>query len=181
VAATLARLEAGGEGSIAKGLLALAESLRIRPETTRVAAFTDLSDACGGDLCEAIAALESVGASLDLVVIGGAPIPECVGALKRAAGTGDLPATIGERRIPFRVLLDGAVAVAGQVGDTPVEVPADLVTLVIDLDPPLSIGPLRLTPDAVTWLEILEFPNAQPRVREWRWVALLATADEASP
>jgi hypothetical protein len=177
LAGSLAGREAGAEGSIAQGLVSLAGSLGRGHEATRVVAFTDLNDSCGGDLCAAATALESAGASLDLVVIGEAQVPDCVGAMTRSRGTTDLPATLGERPIPFRVLLDGAVAVEGRVGDAPVEIPAAPVTLVVDLDPPLLLGPMRISPDTVTRLEILDFPHATPPVREWRWEALLVDAD----
>jgi len=181
LAASLASLEAGEDGSIAQGLSELAESLRLEQHPTRVVAFSDLTDPCGGDLCAATAALASVGASLDLVVIGDAPIPECVAATRRSQGTDDLPATVGEEGVPFRVLVGGVVALEGRAGDPPVEAPAEPVTVVIDLDPPLSLGPMRLAPDSVTSLQVLEFPHATPPVREWRWDVLLATGEGETP
>jgi hypothetical protein len=174
---SLADVEAGAEGSIAQSLVALAGSLGRGHEATRVVAFTDLEDACGGDLCAATAALEAVGASLDLVVIGDAKVPDCVGATKRSLGTTDLPATLGEHPIPFRVLLNGAVAVKGLVGNAPIEIPADPVTVIVDLDPPLSIGPMRHAPDSVTRLEVLDFIHLTPPLREWRWEARLVDPD----
>jgi hypothetical protein len=183
MAATLASLEHGGEGSVALALAYMADAIRIRGEPTRVVAFTDLAEACGGDLCAGIADLEAVGASLDLVVIGDAAIPACVAASERAPGPGDLPPTVGARHPTFRVLRaeGGGEVVEGVVGDPPVEVVAEPVLVIVDLDPPLQLGPVRLTPDALTRLEILDFPQLQPRVREWRWEATLRDANPEAP
>jgi hypothetical protein len=47
-----------------------------------VIVFTDLEDACGGDLCLAVSGLVEAGASLDLVALGERSTPACVTALR---------------------------------------------------------------------------------------------------
>lgn len=169
--AALDGLSSAGEGSLAGALDLLAAGLASQPGA-RVVVFSDLRPACGGDLCRAVSALVGAGAQLDLVVLGSAPTPECVEAfaLDDAAPAG----RDGRMAAPaFRVEAgDGrapTVLARGLADGTPVEVEAGTARLVVDLDPPAVIGPVLVSPAALTHVRVLEFPYLEPRVREWRW------------
>ena len=106
-------LPSRSEGSLASALEAIARRIRSEEQGragVRFVAISDLDDSCaGGDLCDAAAALASAGADLDLVVIGEAPVPACLGQvggdeeppLLAAAATAPIRAT-------FRVIGEGA-------------------------------------------------------------------------
>jgi hypothetical protein len=136
-------------------------------------AISDLDGSCAedADLCEAAAALFSAGADLDLVVIGGAPIPACLGEVGSDAEL-PLPAAAAPPAgsTEFRVTAEGspegepALAV-GTVGEGAVEVPPGRIRVSIDLDPAAAVGPVELLPGQSLQIRILEVPASEPR----RW------------
>src|SRR5271157_3800972 len=75
--AALAQLAPEGEGSVATSLHEIQTELDAEGATrrTRVVVFTDLEDACGGDLCRAAESLVQAGGWVDLRVVGDAPPP----------------------------------------------------------------------------------------------------------
>jgi hypothetical protein len=161
-------LPSRSEGSLAGALEAIA--LRIRSEEqertgVRLIAISDLDDSCAGsDLCNAAAALASAGADLDLVVIGEAPVPACLGQvggdaeppLLAAAATAPIRATfriIGEERGE-----EASLPAVGTVGGAAVKVAPGRIRVGVDLDPPVEVGPVDLAPNASLRIRILEFP-----------------------
>jgi hypothetical protein len=144
---------------------------------TRVVLFTDLDHHCGGDLCEEARALVEAGADLEVVALAEAPLPACVAELlapreaKRPPSPRSLPAP------PlFRIHATAAAEpgfdptpmARGRAGGGPVEVPAGLVTMVVELDPPETIGPFRVEPGKSAQVRLLDYPQARPPTRIWR-------------
>jgi hypothetical protein len=170
------------EGSLSAALEGLQASLVSEGATarTRVVALTDLD---GGDLdeqdatdlCGAVSALVSGGGRLDLVVLGDAPVPECV--TRALAGSSGVARGAAAPPPPgFRVEALGGggdaearVVATGLADGRPRAVPAGGATVVIELDPPSRIGPLMLSPEVLTRVQVLDFPMLDPRVREWFW------------
>lgn len=177
----ISSLQSVGEGSLAAGLDVLTAGLAGQAPSWRVVVFTDLGQECGGDLCSAVAALVGAGARIDLVVVGDTPAPACVTDFV----LGDRPPLGDGARAPhFRVEGEaegGTVVLArGLSGGPAVDVPSGSARVIVELDPPARIGPLLLSPDAETHIRVLDFPQLEPRVREWRWdTRPLAVAHEA--
>ena len=68
---------------------------------------------------------------------------------------------------------DGGRPVAtGVANAVPVSVPPGAARLLVDLDPPAEIGPLPLASGAHLRVRIVDFPNADPPVRESAWRVL---------
>jgi hypothetical protein len=165
-ASALQELSAEGEASLAEALRDLTLDLKaeLAADGARVVVFTDLEDACGGDLCAAVSGLVNAGASLDLVVLGERPTPTCVTALN-AKGT--VPPAQTPAPIRFRVVPAVGSPVVGVSGSTPVSVPAGSARVEVALTPPLEVGPLTLSPGGLVRVRVLDFPDASPPVREW--------------
>jgi hypothetical protein len=166
----ISALRAGGDGSLAQALGELAAPQDGGFE--RVVAITGLGDGCGGDLCAAVDGLAARGVRLDLVVVGGAAVPDCVAelALREAiGGPGGWPA---RGPVGFHVEStgsDAAVLVCGESGGLPVEVLSGRSAVVVKLDPPLRIE--RSFMPGTRWLlQVLDFPALDPPERQWRWV-----------
>jgi hypothetical protein len=164
----LRSLHPGGEGSLAEALRATAQELVTQNAGggSRIVAFSDLEDACGGDLCAAVSDVVASGASLDLVVLGDRPTPSCVSSVAAPLGAPPgfakaAPAT------SFRVLPVSGGTVEGSSDGRPVSTPAGAARIVVALDPPLEVGPITLAPGALVRLRVLDFPAAVPPVREW--------------
>jgi hypothetical protein len=163
------------EGSLASALEAIAARIADEGQGragVRILAISDLDGSCAeGDLCDAAAALFSVGADLDLVVIGGAPVPAC---LEQIGGDEEPPlfaaASIPPVRATFRVTSDekredGRPPAVGVVGEAAVEVAPGRIRISVDLDPLVEVGPVGLAPGGSLWIRILEVPASEPR----RW------------
>jgi hypothetical protein len=156
-------LEPEGEGSLAAALQALAAD---GSGQRRVVAFTDLDTACGGDVCAAAAALTTNGARLDLVVVGSAPTPPCLADFAPEAAPAASLAAPAPR---FAVWADspprGNARARGRADGRPVDLPPGTGVVQLDLEPPMSIGPIFFHRSTVTRIQILDFP--QLGVREW--------------
>jgi hypothetical protein len=170
VSKRISALRAGGDGSLALALDAFAA-----PEKggfDRVVAITGLGDRCGGDLCAAVDGLAARGVRLDLVVVGGAAVPDCVSELahrETVDTAGDWPV---RGPVGFHVEStgpDAAVLVCGESGGLPVEVLSGRSAVVVKLDPPLRLE--RSFMPGTRWLlQVLDFPALDPPERQWRWV-----------
>ena len=146
----------------------------------RVLAISDLDGSCQeGGLCDAAAALFSAGADLDLVVIGGAPVPAC---LDQIGGDEEPPffaaAPIPPTQADFRVVREerrkgDSRSALGKVGGEAVNVAPGRVRVIVDLDPPVEVGPVDLAPNASLRIRILEVPEGEPR----RWEVFVDGAD----
>lgn len=195
----------GPAGSLGRGLSAHLRALRPRSETslagalervlreagapldrTRVVVFTDLGDECGGDLCAAGAALTAAGARIDFVLLGEARVPECFAEFApttpphAAASSGPAPSP------GFRVLREGlapdapgAVLARGRANAGAVAVPPGTALVVVEVQPPALIGPMRLEPGSLTRIHVLDFPSLDPPVREWGWESVPSDAPSA--
>jgi hypothetical protein len=171
------------EGSLAASLADLRALLASEGATARarVVAVTDLGagdlgEQGAADLCAAVSALVSGEGRLDLVVLGEAPVPECV----TREVTGSSRVARGAMAPPppsFRVEVQGAwggearVVARGLADGRPSEVPAGLAVVVVELDPPSRIGPLMLSPEMLTEVRVLDFPTLESPSREWVWTA----------
>jgi hypothetical protein len=172
--AQLASLEPANAGSLAAALVGLTADLRDkgRVRDSRVVVLTDLHEdpRCGGDLCQAAARLVEAGAWLDVAVIGDAPAPACLAALRPAAASpGALVRALTHS--PARWSLgagSGAdVVSSGAAGPLAFEAPAGEWELELELDRPLRIAPLEILPGRTTRVRVLDFPGAPPRY-EWK-------------
>jgi hypothetical protein len=160
--------------SLAEGLRAIAVSL---PDDAgaHVVVITDLGEDCGGDLCEAARAVVERGAALDLVAVDDVAVPSCLAALVPPT---DAPAPLAEvialtaprfQATPGPGRLDGEepATASGVAGGPPVRVASGPVRVEVELDPPLVIPDLVLTPGVAHRLRILDFPSASPPARDW--------------
>lgn len=171
LARKLRRLRPAGESSLAETLKAIARSRSEAEEETRVVAFTDLEESCGGDLCAAAEALIASGGALELVIFGAAEAPVCLAALSASPAA---PSDEAEppKPLAFRLETPGRAEAlaAGRADGRPVEVPSGAATLVLETSPPLELEPVALEPGTRTRVRLLDFPTAQPPVHEWHWV-----------
>jgi len=171
------------EGSLAGSLEAIARLLRGEERAragARVLAISDLDGSCQeGGLCDAAAALFSAGADLDLVVIGGAPVPAC---LDQIGGDEEPPffaaAPIPPTQADFRVVREerrkgDSRSALGKVGGEAVNVAPGRVRVIVDLDPPVEVGPVELGRNSLLRVRILEVPEGEPR----RWEVFVDGAD----
>jgi hypothetical protein len=176
-------LPSRSEGSLANGLKAIAQ--RIGSENqgqvgVRVLAISDLEASCWrGDLCDAAAALSSVGADLDLVVIGSAEVPPC---LDQIGGDEEPPLLALSPMRPlhasFRVSREQRPGEApsptlGSVGEPAVRFAPGRVRITVDLDPPVEVGPVDLAPNASLRIRVLEVAASGPE----RWEVFVDGAD----
>jgi len=109
------------------------------------------------------------GAWLDAALIGDAPAPACLDALRpSAAAPGALVRAL--TRPPARWSLTASgnsqALVRGPAGPLELEAAAGEWQLSIELDRPLRITPLRVLPGRTTRVRVLDFPGAPPRF-EW--------------
>jgi hypothetical protein len=176
-------LPSRSESSLASSLEAIARLLpdeeRVRAGV-RVLAITDLDGSCQeGSLCDAAAALYSAGADLDLVVIGQTPVPDC---LEKIGGDEEPPllaaAPLPPVRAEFRVFAEEEREGAprrevGKVGGAAVNVAAGLVRILVDVEPPVEVGPVELAPTSTLRIRILEVPGGEPR----RWQVFVNEAE----
>ena len=144
---------------------------------TRVVLFTDLDSHCGGDICAEARALVEAGAQLEVVALAESPVPPCLAELQ-ASGAKALRRS--PRLLPppplFRIHtaeagvegFDPAPVARGRAGEEPVEVPAGLITMVVELDPPEMIGPFRVESGKGARVRLLDYPQARPPARIWR-------------
>jgi len=173
--AALTKLAPEGEASVATSLQEIQTELDAEGATRRttVVVFTDLEDTCGGDLCAAAESLVQAGGWVDLRVVGDAPTPACIAALRPSLA---LPGRAASYLSPppphFRVVADEAeghsVLASGQAGSGAVTARAGLVALEVDLIPPERIGPFRLREGETVRIRLLDFPGTAPPERTWQ-------------
>jgi len=167
-------LPSRSEGSFASALATIAR--RIRSEEpgrvgVRVVGISDLDDSCpGADLCDAAAALAAAGADLDLVVIGEAPVPACLGQVGSDAEPPLFATAPAPIQATFRVIAEGqdeegALPAVSVVGGAPVKVAPGRIRVGVDLEPPVEVGPVDLAPNASLRIRILEVPVGESQ----RW------------
>jgi hypothetical protein len=169
-------LPSRSEGSLANAIEAIARRIRSEEQGwagVRLVAISDLDDSCErSDLCDAAAALASAGADLDLVVIGEASVPACLG---QVGGDGEPPLLAAAETAPiratFRVIGKGQgeeapLPVVGTVGGAAVKVVPGRVRVGVDLDPAVEMGPVDLAPNASLRIRILEVPAGESQ--RWR-------------
>ena len=138
----------------------------------RVILFSDLEEPCGGDLCAAARRLVASGAWLEVVPLGSAPAPECLAEIHPLPSAPPSPDAAAHPA--FRVERSGRgagsapVIATGDVGGPAVAVPAGLVRLVVQIDPPEEIGPFRLAPGESARVSVLESGGAGAPSRTWR-------------
>jgi hypothetical protein len=162
-------LDPAGEGSLARALDGLRVFLAVsdRLADARIVVLTDLGDECGGDLCEVVSDALTGGARLEFVLFGDRDVPACLEEIAPAWETAATPPPA------FRVEAGEGTSVAeGRAGGAPVPVAPGLVWVQLSLEPPLRVGPLRLSPGRTTRLRVLDFPALDPPVREWAWETL---------
>ena len=141
-------------------------------ERTRVVVISDLSSECGSDLCAAAAAVVGVGATLDLVMIGGTEVPACLSDLATPRSSPSLVTRATDTE-PFSFRVRGAPEgperseISGVAGAAPLALAPGAAVVDVPLSPPLSV-PLVLEAGQVTRLRVIDFPAARPPVREWR-------------
>jgi hypothetical protein len=153
-----------------------------------VVLFTDLGAECGGDLCGAGSALVAAGAQLDLVLLSDAVLPECFVHFApadppRAAVSVTLPPVPTyrvEAHLPGSEQ-PGELLARGSADGSPTQVPAGAATVTLEMNPPSIIGPMLLSPDALTRVLVLDFPTLDPHVREWGWDVEPEAPDATSP
>ncbi len=185
LAALAEDLQAVSESSLGEALQAVALDLRrnVGGPGGRVIVISDFSTECGGDPCAAGQALADLGAEIDWVVVGARPVPSCLAAI------GDDPPQVllsaarpvehmvryrverGVRRAPEGPGAGGQgveeqVTIARGRGGETVTVPSGEATVVVDLQPPVVVGPLALQPGVETRIRVLDDPVADPPVRE---------------
>jgi hypothetical protein len=142
---------------------------------SRVVVFSDLESSCGGELCSAAERLVASGAWLEVVPLGSAAPPACLAEIRPAPSQPE-PELAGAAaaRPAFRVEQAGGevgtapLLATGEAGGPPVSVPAGLVKLVVQLDPPEEIGPFRLAPGEAAQVSVLESRGAGRPTRIWR-------------
>jgi hypothetical protein len=185
LARVVSQLEPRGAGSLAAALEAVRAGLhdRERAARTRVVAFTDLEPRCGGDLCAAAAALVETGSSLDLVVLGGSSAPLCLAQVEAPAGP---PSFLAHPSPPpaFRVEAEAEpephVLLEGTAGDPVAALPPGPARVLLQLDPPLVLGPFDFASGTLTRVRVVDLPRLGPEGRAWR-VETLPAVEAAAP
>jgi hypothetical protein len=146
-------------------------------QRTRLVLLTDLESQCGGDLCAEARALAEAGVRLEVVALGDAPVPPCLAALQARRADPRRPAPHSAPPPPrFEIhALGGRAGVRaasplalGRAGEEAVEVPAGLITMVVELEPPEVVGPFRAEPGSSVRVRLLDYPGASPPTRIWR-------------
>jgi hypothetical protein len=172
-------LEPRAEGSLAAALAGIREDLEQEKaiRRTRVVVFTDLESHCGGDVCKEARALVEAGARLEIVALGEAPPSPCLAELETSLEAARAPwPRLAPPRPRFVIHAskeaaggsDPVPVARGRAGEGPVEVPAGLLTMVVELDPPETIGPFLVEPGSSARVRLLDYPEARPPTRLWR-------------
>ena len=172
----LRAIQPASEGSLGAALEAVQRDLGDEVARSRVVLFTDLGAECGGDLCVAGSTLVAAGAQLDLVLLSDAVLPECFARFSPAdpprAAAAVTPPPVPSYRVEANLPESeqaGKLLARGSADGSPIQVPAGAAVVTIEMDPPSIIGPMLLSPDALTRVRVLDFPSLDPHVREWRW------------
>ena len=75
----------------------------------------------------------------------------------------------------------GKLLARGSADGSPIQVPAGAAIVTLEMDPPSIIGPMLLSPDALTRVRVFDFPTLDPQVREWRWDVEPEVPESTSP
>ncbi|MBW1688396.1 MAG: VWA domain-containing protein [Deltaproteobacteria bacterium] len=184
----LRAIQPASEGSLGAALEALQRDLGDEVARSRVVLFTDLGAECGGDLCVAGSTLVAAGAQLDLVLLSDAVLPECFARFAPADPPRAAAAVTPPPEPSYRVEAhapesehEGKLLARGSADGSPIQVPAGAAVVTLEMDPPSIIGPMLLSPDALTRVRVLDFPTLDPHVREWRWDVEPAVPESTSP
>lgn len=178
--ARIGDLRPAGESSLAGALNGLRVFLAAHGALarSRVVVLTDLGRECGGDPCQAVSALVAGGSRVEVVVLGERSAPACLSDFNAQVSWDPGEGSHYYLAPTFRVMAPGATPTAepvliamGRADGSPIAVRHGAAQLVVELDPPLEIGPLELAPGATGRLRILDFPALDPPVREWSWDA----------
>jgi hypothetical protein len=166
-------LTPAAESSLASTIDGVATALRAQQvaERTRVVVYTNFVAQCGGDPCAAGEKLLATGATLDLVVLGGGPVPACLHSVEVPAG---LPVSVARRTdlkpVAFRLVAapDGPdrKPTEGIAGDPPLRVDAGPGVVELALTPPLDV-PVVFASGTLLRLRVIDFPGASPPARDW--------------
>ena len=164
-----------GEASLAQAIDGLRVYLTAMETLarSRVVILSDLSDECGGDLCEELGRMIAGGARVELVVFGDAQVPSCVEDFD-ISGSWHVDAEPSAMHFRVEAFGDSADAATpasavGLVGGEPVAIAGGAVRVFVEFDPPAEFGPIILAAGTTTRLRILDFPTLDPPVREWIW------------
>ena len=184
LAELLLALEPRGRGSLGEALDSVVAALEARPPDAppgaRVVMFSALQGGCPPDPCAAAERLVALGADLDLVVLGNAPVPACLSALpvplERPPGLDVAPLSAeGFFRVEHRVLRSSGgatrepttVTVAeGPLGGPAVEVVPGAARVVVQLpDREIPVPPLVLGAGVETRIRVLDAgPDEPPQI-----------------
>jgi hypothetical protein len=178
-----------GESSLARTLEDARRSLSRSESGTgaRVVVLSDFEPACGGDPCAAARGLVEAGIELEVVALGETPAPACLAeltsdALPPALARVSLPGEPGfrvERPTRPQAGFGRTLIGLGRAGGESLTVPPGRVVVTVELEPPVTVGPLDLVPGLEATVRVLEFPSLDPPVREV-WVEERARTDDAS-
>jgi len=153
----------------------------------RVVVLSDFEPDCGGDLCAAARGLVEAGIELEVVALGETPAPACLAQLASDAlppalarvSRPDKPGFRVERPPRPQAGFGSTLIGIGRVGGQSVTVPAGRVVVTVELEPPVTVGPLDLVPGQEATIRVLDFPSLELPVREV-WVEEGARTDDAS-
>lgn len=177
----LEAVEPVSEGSLAAALDLIGAGMGAQAHPQRLVVFTDLGRQCGGNLCQAVAALVDDGVALDLVVVGDAGVPDCVERFVLEDALDVLPPPAPSFRVESRGARGPVLLASGLADGSPIRVPAGNAHVVIGLEPEAEMGPVFFPPAALTRVRVLDFPHLGRGVREWRWDTLAAPEPGAKP
>ncbi|MDJ0785348.1 MAG: hypothetical protein QNK05_00985 [Myxococcota bacterium] len=154
------------DGSVARALAGLEAEGRNAPG--RVVVFSDLEDPCAAELCAAAERLVAAGSWIDWVLVGETPAPACLATLALPAeAAGPVAGALAQGPARFQVLQAGEPVISGMTGER-VEVPSGAeLEVVVALDPPERVGPIRIAAGEISRLRVLDFPMGDPPRRVW--------------
>jgi hypothetical protein len=137
-----------------------------------VVVVSDFGSECGGDPCAAIERLVGRGVPVDLVDLAQSGSPACAppppAPPSIAAQLAPAPPPAFRVEAPADAATPHALLSQGRAGGPPVAVPPGPAAIVVDLTPPLTVGPIVFGPGEQAHLEVLHFPAASPPVGRWR-------------
>ncbi len=174
LAQVLRRAQPGDEVSLAQTLLELRRELSEVGPLARflhLVIFSDVGAECGGDLCVAAEQLHEAGIFVHWVRLSAAPAPTCLSDFAQPSLLQILPELkpLSPAGIPFEVrsAVDEALLAQGRTEEGPVPAVAGSAHVSVALEPPLTIGPVKLVAGRALRVRVLEFPTADPPLREW--------------
>ncbi len=170
-ARALREMRGGARGSLADAFATIASRPAGEQLGASVVVWSDFASTCPGDPCAAAARLVEGGATLELVAFGSADVPACLEALASQSPSAATLAAVAPSPVAlaagFRVEREnpaGPEALGrGQADGRALEVAPGPARVVVDLDPPMRIGPIDLPAGQLTRIRILDFPGVEVR------------------